>query len=125
MNDNTPQTESPPALRQHHALRAHLTLDDLKAGSASVLQLVDLGCYLQVAWHGACRQFKSPPKRLAPAQKVVIGLLESVERNETPALSESEWEQVRDGVVCADGVWERLSASNLMAGMKAMRDDLA
>ncbi len=106
----------------NYALRAHLVLDAIQTEPLGKVHAGELALYLEIAWRAARQHFKSPPVRLANARKAIEALLQQhvllaqpVEVN--PAL----WEVIRDGVVCADGVWERLPRKAILAAMQQLR----
>lgn len=74
-----------PALRRtadHYALRAHLVLDAARNESMTVNHAGELGCYLETAWQGAARSFKSPPNKLLQAKLVMVDMLSKNEARE-------------------------------------------
>ncbi len=117
-----------PALRRtvdHYALRAHLVLDTARYQPMTINQAGELGCYLETAWQGACRAFKSPPVRLGQAKAIMIILLgQCYTESDTMIVTEEQWHALREGVNCADGVWQRLPAGRLLATMQSIRQDM-
>ena len=116
---------SPPPLRRtadHYALRAHLVLDAARNERMTVTQAGELGCYLETAWQGAVRWFKSPPNKLLQAKQVMVDLLNQCQQEtDAMAITEQQWQCLCDGLNCADGVWQRLSAHSLLEAMHTIR----
>lgn len=106
-------------LIQKYALRAHTAIHYLDREAPTIHQVVDLACYIQTAREGAKRQFKTPPKKLEPANAVMTHLLANL--SDLPMLTTQELADLREGIICADGVWERLTTQNINKAMLSVR----
>ena len=94
---------------QHYAIRAHLALEELKAGDIRTQWLIELGCYVEIAWQCGSLQFRSPPKAIEKAKAFIIELLNLSQQNQLPAgLTDAQWQALCSAVSCADGVWQRI-----------------
>ncbi|BBF85246.1 hypothetical protein DLM_1628 [Aquitalea magnusonii] len=92
----------------------------------TVNQAGELGCYLETAWQGAVRSFKSPPNKLLQAKLVMVDLLsQCLAEADAMTITEQQWQCLCDGLNCADGVWQRLSANSLLEAMRSIRQAIS
>lgn len=109
-------------MRSNYALRAYLVLDAIQSEPLDKVHAGELALYLEIAWRAARQHFKSPPVRLANARKAIETLLQQHNQLGQPVLvNRALWELIREGVVCADGVWDRLPLSAMLEVMQQLR----
>lgn len=103
---------------QYYALRAHLALEEIRAGHLTQQWMIEIGCYAEIAWLCAQQEFANPPKTLARTRGLLFELLKLAEEGCLPErVSASQWEALCQAVCCADGVWSRVPSSTLLAMM--------
>ncbi|NWK80152.1 hypothetical protein [Aquitalea sp. LB_tupeE] len=103
------------------SLRAHLVLAGCSAEGLTFQQVLEVGCYLQSAWEASCLEFKNPPRVLAKAKHVLTDCLDRLENAEHCSVSNEHWLLLKDGIVCADGVWEKVQSARINVINLALR----
>ncbi len=98
-----------------YALKAHLVLESIKTSPMTVEQFAELSCYIETAWQGGNRFFKQPPGKLQKAKDIMVPYRITLDGSGGDTeVSAADWETLCSGVLCADGVWERLSGQDLL-----------
>lgn len=95
------------------SLRAHLILAGCSDCGLTFQQVLEVGCYLQSAWEASCLEFKNPPRALTKAKQVLTDCLDRLEQAECCSVSDEQWITLKKGVVCADGVWEKVQGARI------------
>ncbi|KIA81366.1 hypothetical protein QR66_05220 [Chromobacterium piscinae] len=109
-------------VRQDFALRSHIALHYLLSSPPDLVRLVAMACHIETAWQGSLRSLKTPPKALGPARVLMDGLLRRLEQDEAlPVLPREDWQILQAGVICADGVCQRIPPAALLNAMAATR----
>lgn len=106
-----------------YSLRAHLVLSGSLAGGLTFQQVLELGCYLQSAWEASCLEFKNPPQALARAKQMLTDCLDRLAQAECCQVSPAQWLLLKDGVLCADGVWHKVRAERISLINHALRNE--
>ena len=103
---------------QYYALRAHMALEEIRAGHLTQQWIIEIGCYVEIAWLCAQQEFANPPKTLTRTRELLFELLQQAEGDRLPEhVSACQWEALCQTVCCADGVWSRVPSSTLLAMM--------
>ncbi|KIA80269.1 hypothetical protein [Chromobacterium piscinae] len=109
-------------VRLDFELRAHLALHCLLSSPPALIRIIAMAYYIEIAWQGGRRAFKTPPKALVPARELIDRLLLGLEQGEMLSiLSCEEWQILQGGVICADGVCQRIPPVALQNAMVAAR----
>lgn len=106
-----------------YSLRAHLILSISLADGLIFQQVLELGCYLQSAWEASCLEFKKPPQALARAKRALTDCLDRLALAECCPVSPAQWLVLKDGVVCADGVWHKVRAGHIGLINQSLRSE--
>ena len=110
-------------MRDNYALRAHLVLDAMQRQPVLRDHAGELALYLEIAWKAAAQHFKSPPVRLRQARDKLSSLIVRLSGPEEACpLSAPDWGVLCAGVVCADGVWQRLPTRQILLVMQQLRE---